>query len=111
MSDEKNTECDSDTSYLVTITNNAPDDVVQYDNAVNSHEHINSLYNARDIVITIDNNLSVTIDNDKYSPVIPQNAQKCAWCNKNLYYYDDVDVYNGALYRYNGWLCHKRCNL
>lgn len=116
MSAKKNTSCDSDITYEITITNNSiasgaeQAENIMITSDMLTYNSLNSNRNKRNVKVITGNNLTVTIDNDEYSPVIPQYAQKCAWCNKSLYFNDDVDVYNGTLNRYNGWMCHKSCN-
>jgi hypothetical protein len=40
-----------------------------------------------------------------------QYAQKCAWCGRYLFCYDEIGTYDGDDPDYQGWMVHESCNL
>jgi hypothetical protein len=40
-----------------------------------------------------------------------QIAQKCPWCYEYLWGVNEFSEYNGADPDYQGWVCHKKCNI
>ncbi len=89
--------------------------------------YIETQYSAPLNVSSTHNNVSVIVEKKKLvsedasntchnnteaeDPPLMQYAQKCAWCGRYLYANDEIEIYNGNLRCYTGWMCHKQCNI